>query len=175
MNTFKIVILLSVASFVSGCSTTLENVRVKGDFNDFKTGFAKDSPITDTNIIELVPKNENINNWTKLITIQSFGKLENPIQYMNALKEDMQKSCKNTKWSILESKKSSVLYEWGIDKCKPHDTQQEIAILIQGIDRLHRVAYTEKTKVIDDKTRNEWIKSLSEAYLMKGKAKIELP
>ena len=174
MHISKISILI-ISLLVAGCGAALEYVRVPGKLTGWKVGFQERERFTNNNIKEIIPASETIHNWSKMITIQYKDKRkDNPEKFMQALKVSMQSKCKNTKWEVLEKTNNSILYEWSIKGCSPHKDQHELSKLILGNDGLHRVAYTEKVKSIPNKTREKWIKKLSDAYLAKDGKKVNL-
>ena len=168
MYKFKTILCVILPILLIGCSTALEHVRVPGKLSGWKIGHQEHERFTNNNIREFIPANENIESWSKMITVQySSGYKDDPELFMTALKSRMKQRCKNTMWKVLKKDNNSILYEWRINDCKPHSDQHEIVRLFRGNDGLHRVAYTEKVKIILSKTRREWINKLSSAYLEK--------
>jgi hypothetical protein len=165
-------LLIGVVLFAAGCAipTPMETVLLPADKSEWKMGYAKDFGGGKGAIMEHIPKSEAISNWSKMVTVQFLeNSKEDPKVLMIKLREQMTSRCKETKWNILEENTTSVLYEWRISNCRPHDDQHEIARLLKGNEGLHRVAYTEKVTSIQEGTRNLWIKWLKENICCKGR------
>jgi hypothetical protein len=118
-------------------------------------------------IFEYVLQGETVENWTELVTIQSFDKqyikFPPPETAMNLLKERMVQRCPTVEWNVNERTKESILYEWRIKNCPPNPDQMEIARLIEGKWNRYRVAYATKVSELPQRKRTDWIKSLREA------------
>jgi hypothetical protein len=157
-----------------GCSTTLETVAVPTDSSGWKLGAGSDRK--GRTIAEFVPRNETINNWTRLFTIHFIeGERSPPLEVMRPLQAAMQKRCPGSTWSVLRQDALSVLYEWRISGCGNNPDQHEIARLLKGNDGVHRVAYVQKPIIPEDE-RAKWLKALSEAYVEKaGKRVVVAP
>ncbi len=171
----KIKLLLTLLSslLITSCaSIPLETTYVPARIDGWKVGYAKDIP-GQGNIVERIPAQESINNWSKMITIQFIeGSGESPKFFMSKLQKQMENRCTNVKWDVLEDNTYTVLYEWVISQCGEHPDQHEISKLLKGNDGLHRAAYIEKTQSIDPKTREKWVQWLSESYLTKGRERV---
>lgn len=155
---------------VTGCvSAPIETVYVPADNKGWKVGYVHDAGWGKGSIVEYIPENEAISNWSKLLTIQFLeGNKDDPEQFMNKLRVQMQGRCANLTWNVLHKNSDSILYEWVLRGCKPHSNQHEIAKLLKGNDGLHRISYTQKDSQLSEDTRSRWVKWFTEAYIQKG-------
>ena len=175
MKRSAILLALVVLVPLAGCATLMESnaTPLEMIFTDisakgWKKAYAKDVP-GQGNIIERIPKDESLDNWTKMITIQF---LENehsaPREFMKGLERTMTGRCPDVTWSVIDSTSNSILYEWRIAGCQGQDDQHEVARLLRGNDGLHRFAYVEKVPELAPEVREQWIANLRSAYLVKG-------
>lgn len=170
-NRISIITLFFIV--LSGCTVPLEHMVVPLDMPGWKIGYENREQFTNNTIKEIIPQNETIENWTKLLTIQYYnGRKDNPEAFMAALESSMKKRCKETSWKVIEKNDKSILYEWSIANCSPNKDQHEIASLIKGNNGLHRAAYTEKVKNMNTETHDAWVKKLSSTYLEKDGKRI---
>lgn len=171
----KIKIRFAVALFVvvvSGC-TSLETVFIPGDSSDWKLGSGSNRK--GQTFVEYVPRNESINNWSRLLTIQFLeGDPSTPLSSMEAVRSRMQARCPGVSWNIIHQDASSVLYEWKISGCAGNPDQHEIARLLRGNDGIHRIAYVEKTSSIPSAQRERWVKAFLNAYVEKDGQRVTL-
>ena len=167
----SICLLMSII-LLSACATSLEHVNA--DFNSagWKVGYSEDVR-GKGNIVEYIPSMENIESWSKMMTIQfAEGVSVEPALYMGQLKAKMQARCPNVAWSIIEEGKNHILYEWKISDCGNNPAQHEIAKIMKGNDGLHRFAYVEKTEDLSASSRKLWIDRIASSYLKKGDARV---
>ncbi|MEW6353276.1 MAG: hypothetical protein AB1469_03105 [Pseudomonadota bacterium] len=124
-------------------------------------------------LIEYTPKGQTLDSWNEMLTIQYLGPTRHtPRLFMDQLKTHMQSRCSNTTWEVISEDAYSILYEWRINQCPPHNDQHEIARIIQGLDGMHRVAYVTKIKELSEDQRSKWIKTFSEAYIEKDDKRV---
>jgi len=156
---------------LAGCgSIPLESITMEASPAGWKVAYAKDVP-GKGNIIERIPKSETLKNWTKMVTIQFVeGERRTAQEFMDGLKASNVQQCPAAVWSVIESDRTSILYEWSIKGCSRHPDQHELARLLRGNDGMHRVAYVEKVQRLSKDVRNQWIANLKSAYLTKGRS-----
>ena len=175
-------ILITLISILTvACATSLEYVSVPMDAADWKVGFqTRPKLVGDASYIrEIIPKDDNINNWSKLVTIQYMHGMKSnvpPKEFVAALINDIKKACPDTELNIIESSSRSILYEWHTKSCNSpagisdpniYTAQHEVARVIFGNEGIHKVSYNEKTNNLNSNTRKEWISKLKEATLEK--------
>lgn len=162
-----VVLLLSAG----GCATTLETVAVPANTADWKLGHASDR--RGQTVAEYVPRNESIDNWTRLFTIQFLeGVRSSPAANMEQLRTLMLKRCPAVDWHVVAQDSGSILYEWKISGCGANADQHEIARLLRGNEGLHRIAYTERRSSMSPNVRERWLKALTEAYVEKDRKRV---
>ncbi len=119
------------------------------------------------NIIEYVPKGDDIENWKELFTFQNGGKSHfdhDPEKWLNALKAQREKECPGaTDWTVVEQNENSILYEWQAKPCLSWPDQHEIARIIYGRYNWFLLRYTAKVHELAPDTRTKWIKLLQGA------------
>lgn len=171
-STTKSIALLISTYLLISCATSLEHVYTEFQPQGWKIGFSEDIR-GKGNIVEYVPTNETVQNWSKIMTIQFFeGSSMEPAVAMNRLKGKMQSRCPDVEWNIIEESKVHVLYEWSIVACVGHPSQHEISKFMKGNDGLHRFAYTEKTEKLSESSRKIWIDRVSSSFLRKGDVRV---
>jgi hypothetical protein len=121
-----------------------------------------------TRIVEFVAGGETMNNWTQLLTVQTFdrslGSLpEAPHLMMNALRTSMERRCPGVVWNIVKQEEGSLLYEWRIANCGSSPDQHEVARILYGKWNVWRLAVTGKVRQLSPDTRSRWIGWLSAA------------
>ena len=128
----------------------------------WEIGFAGDQG--DDAIAEFVRPGETVENWTELVTMQSFMKLPSRNLrldvLMDGLRSQMAQRCPDVVWDVLESSEREVLYEWRIRDCAPHPDQHEIALLFENQTTVFRVAYSARGGDISEETKTRWLERL---------------
>ncbi len=119
--------------------------------------------------VEYMPRGEQIENWSSLITTQTFvlapkrGLLSAMLQNMY---EQLSRDCPSFKFSVLEDSGRSIVYEWSHLGCQGFPAQHEISRYQLGQIGVHRLAFTTKTTRIDERLRKEWIDIIRRAVLV---------
>lgn len=158
-------ISISLVLLLSCCATTLETVYVPAENTGWKQGYGVNKP--GVTLIEYIPSNESIDNWSRIFTIQFLeGMRDSTSTTSQTLRSIMLTNCPNTKWDVIAEENSSVTYERATLGCKGGN-EYEIARLLKGNDGIHRISYTAKNP-ISEAERNKWLKAFSEAYVEKG-------
>ena len=118
-------------------------------------------------IVEFVPKGESVEDWSELITIQTFTKKSgSPEAFLNQQKTLREKKCPGvTIWNVIAKDERSILYEWKAKPCAGWPDQHEITRILYGKWNLWRIAYTAKVQEISTEKRNIWIQTLSKAVI----------
>ena len=181
------ILIILIAIVLVGCATSLEHVSVPMDATDWKVGFqTRPKSFGDASYIrEIIPKEDDIKNWSKIVTIQYIDGKSNvpPNEFVTALIGDIKKACPDAEWEIIESNTRSIIYEWYTKACKTpasksnpniHTPQHEVARVIFGNEGIHKVSYNEKTKSLSPATREKWISNLREVKLEKDGKTIHL-
>lgn len=165
---FCLCVLLS-----SACVTTpREYISYKVPDANWHVGFDKKYPEI-YGITEYVRKGETVENWTELITSQSFASPKSsdsrmsPEDKLEELKQIREKHCPgSTDWNIIDKNEKRILYEGKIGPCLGWPNQHEIALLIYGKYNLFRIAYGAKVIELRPEIRAEWIETLLEATVI---------
>jgi len=63
-------VLLSFAILSASCATSLEYIRAPSLGAEWKIGYQHRERFTNNNITEYIPRNESIQNWSKLYTVK---------------------------------------------------------------------------------------------------------
>jgi hypothetical protein len=112
---------------------------------------------------EYVREGETLDNWTELITWQSFKKGSNsvpPETAVNRSREFIQAICPGVVWNIIERKEKVIVYEWRISNCNPG--RVELETLAKSIERSRLNPKVELEKLTTDQhiinlyTEGEW-------------------
>jgi hypothetical protein len=126
---------------------------------------AYDATKGDTSIIEFVPKGDDIDNWSELVSIQKLSQFDATVdEYYDAFIDEMKKEVSpdevNSK-VISKDDDKSIFFEWWINEGK--NAQHEWFKLIKTPQSVLVLRYT--TKKMDDveNVRSTWEKILSES------------
>jgi|HubBroStandDraft_4_1064222.scaffolds.fasta_scaffold749658_1 hypothetical protein len=165
--------VLAVALALVSCATQLETAtfHVPDGVGKWKAAFASER--RGRTLAEFVPQDESIDNWSRLLTVQFIEQQGlSPMESMAQLRATMQSRCPRSSWKIVQQDSTSVLYEWSIAGCGSNSDQHEIARLLKGNDGIQRIAFTRKGAELEPSEREQWIKTFSEAYVVKGGQKV---
>jgi len=118
-------------------------------------------------IAEYIRKEDDINTWKELLTIQRFPPLwgtSSPEGTLNRLKAVRENQCPGTTtWHVIGKDENSILYEWQSKPCLDWPDQHEIAKIIYGKDDTFILHYTVKAEQIPAAQRAKWIKLFLDA------------
>jgi hypothetical protein len=161
--------VFGVALALASCATQLETAIFQAPDGSAKWKAAGGSDRRGRTLAEFVPRDESIENWSRLLTVQFIEQRDvSPMELMTQLRATMQNRCAGTSWRIVQQDPTSVLYEWSIAGCGSNPDQHEIARLLRGNDGIQRIAFTRKGAELEPSEREQWIKTFSEAYVVKG-------
>ncbi len=179
---YKIIIFLLIQVLITtACSTTEQKPQATDD-KGVEEGINWSIPVLDRewvpgfshekegegNIIEFVLKGETVQNWSELLTIQSFANTRGSAHvFFEALKAFREKECPGTTaWNVIDKDERSILYEWRAKPCAGYPEQHEISRIIDGKWNRFRIAYTAKVSEIPAETREAFVKSMSDATVV---------
>jgi len=169
-------VILSALLAVAGCAgIPLETVSVPAQSDGWKMGYGNER--RGRTILELIPTNESISSWSRMLTIQFLeGMRQPPRAVMTSLEAEMRSRCPNALWNVIAEDATSITYQWSISNCGGQPDQIELARLLKGNDGVHRVAYVRKGTAFDPSERETWLTALSNAYVTKdGKRVVVAP
>ena len=177
MKTRKLIIaaaLLTVsAALLNGCSTPgsgshQENVMFPFDVNEWKIGDQAGS--SSQRVAKFVRKGERIDNWTELVTMQTFKKQPDGFEPLETFyskgSERMTRDCPSSVWNVISRGEGSILYEWKAQNCPGVVEQHEVGRFLDGKYNRFRIGYVKKVKTLPPEERDKWIKLLSEASIV---------
>lgn len=169
----SMLIAVLITAVLTGCAIVpIEGIDTRVKLEGYKVAYAQDYGLGKGNIIEWIPESEKLSTWSKMVSVQFLeGEIRHPEQLMQSLKDKMLSRCPNAKWSVIESDKARILYEWSITECAGEGDQFELAQLLRGNDGLHRMAYTQKGQPLTQYSREIWTAHLKAARVVKGRDK----
>ena len=160
-------ILFITALVLAGCATTLETVYVPAENKGWKVGSGVNRATA--TLVEFIPSDESIANWSRMFTIQFFeGERESPQRVMTSIQALTTAKCPGTMWNVVTADALSVTYEWRVSGCPGQLDQVELARLLRGNDGVHRIAYVRRGAVLDSSERDKWLAAFANAYVEKG-------
>jgi hypothetical protein len=166
---FYSIITIVIFGFIYNCKaevSTEEKPQLTFDGRVWGIGYQAQN--YQGSIIEYVLGGETTNNWTELVTVQSFkGTPENTKaeNIMEKIKQNLKSLCPDIKFTVFYKKQNDLLYEWSITDCPRDKDQHEIARILLGKNGLHIIHYVTKKVPISPKTRQQWIKLIKAANL----------
>jgi len=103
-----IIVFLFFISTVLGSSLKYENL-MQGIPKGFKLGFKDFNKKTRFRLLEFIPKNETVNNWSQMITTSIYHRNINltPIEYINKMDSMWKNSCKDSYTKFLSTGKEN--------------------------------------------------------------------
>ncbi len=150
-----------------------ETVTPPFDDRDWELGYRSDEG--DQVVQEYVLSGETVENWSELITVQSFFDPRDntaPEYMMRGVKDSTLQDCPDAMWNTIRVSETEALYEWRTEGCQgpvDSDDQYEIDRIIKGSSGIHRIAYTTKRQPnLPETVRTEWIDRI-------GRAEVYLP
>jgi len=170
------VLMILTTALFSGCGTVgpssppQENLAFPLDMKDWQVGHSVGNRSERTT--EFVLKGEKIDNWTKLVTMQTFKKsavsAESVETTVNKKAKQLSAQCPETVWNVIERgpNTNSILYEFRAQNCPPNADQHEIARILDGKYNRFRIAYAAKVKALPPAERDKWIQLLSKASIV---------
>jgi hypothetical protein len=167
--------ILAIA-LLSGCGTVGPGSSRQEDLafppeilRDWQVGYSVENRSERTT--QFVPKGEKIDNWTRLVTLQTVKKsdvsaesIENTV---NKKAKEMSARCPETVWNVIERgpNTNTILYEFRVQNCPSNADQHEIARILDGKYNLFSIHYAAKVKTLPPEERDKWIKLLLEASI----------
>lgn len=125
-------------------------------------------------VTEYVPKNEAVQQWTEMYTVQRLysqvGK-KTPKQMMVEIEANLKKAIPTVEFKALLNQEGDVVFHWrdrGDATSKPaRPPQHEIVRLVAGEKDIHRLAYARRVPQIPVADAQAWIELLRQAKLVK--------
>lgn len=116
--------------------------------------------------IQYVPKGDNINDWSELMTTQFVPNAQDkisPEQFALLSIDEIKKLGYTPIITLLSSTPDETIIEWRLDS-PSSQIQDEIKKVTKGKDGLYIIAYTIKKADMGEKNRQLWIKHLKSSY-----------
>ncbi|MCZ6718090.1 MAG: hypothetical protein O6944_02910 [Gammaproteobacteria bacterium] len=133
----------------------IERVRFDFDGRKWSEGYS------DQIVKEFVLPGETVENWTELVTIQTFPGMQTRMTAKKLMlrfkKKITRKDCPDVMWNVITESEEEVVYEWRTIDCPGWDNQYEVSKVIRGKTGIHRSAYTNRELPISEDQRNRWI------------------
>jgi len=135
--------------------------------NDWKVAF---SNLTNEYIVELTPKSESFDHWTKMITIQKFPNPESYTleSFMSTVKKGANQACSQLEVAdVITSEQNGFKFMQKNFHCiKKEDNQKEIFNMkvIKGIDYLYVIQFAYRVKLSDEEYM-KWAYYLKDAVV----------
>lgn len=146
---------------------------VNPPFDDRDWALGHRSVQGDQAVREYILSGETIENWSELITVQSFFDPQGntaPKDMMRGVRDSTLQDCPDAMWNTIRVSETEVLYEWRTEGCQgpvDSDDQYEIDRIIKGAPGLHRIAYTTKRQpYLPEAERDEWVDRIGRAELV---------
>jgi hypothetical protein len=163
-----LVLILTV--FMANCAT----MQGPGEGLDYplptkKHKYVKTFTLKDAYLTTFVYEGKSIDDWTEGLEIFNTWRKNyppTPEEAYNSAIEARKKQCPESTINLISKDSKSILYEVRTINCPPQPDQNSIMRILYGNTDVFVPAYTIKKKDIPRETRDEWIRILSEAYIM---------
>lgn len=152
------------SSFVSN-ENTEEYLEFYLDLNKWKLAFKNSNEWA--SVAEFILKDESLNNWSEMITVQKFPTLLGPLdQYYEGFMNNLKNSLGNDQVfsKLINSTDESLFFEWWVSE-KNDFAQHELFRLVQTANVTWVLRYTTKKISQVEKTRNYWEGILKDAKI----------
>ncbi len=136
------------------------------DERDWKVGHSTSNDAR--SITEWVLPGETVQNWSELITLQSFSNVSmnlTPEKLARDVAEGHKKNCTNVSLKILTSSLTEVLYERVATNCAPLRDEYAIGKYIRGPRTMSSIFYT-KTSALNETEKKKWTGIVERVKLM---------
>lgn len=127
-------------------------------------------------IVELIPLNQKVKNWSELICIEYIGRAILNRQMAISIDDSVDLIKKKTissypgnqvSWRIIEKNKSDIIYEWILHKpYKNIPAQHQISRAYLTEKGLHRIGFTRQYNEMTPDERDEWIKLMQKSIFI---------
>lgn len=159
----RILFVLCITSALIAAQEWQENISFSFDERDWEIGFQNSTD--QSSIIEFRLKEETIENFSELVTVQVLPCHLTMTQYYKEMCQSLKNASQNRFGSkIIKSEPDSMLFEWWIDKGEL--AQHEWFRIIKKGNRAFILRYTTKKMDQIEKVRGVWEKKLQEAKLI---------
>ncbi len=142
--------------FMAGPPTMSNVGPLPMDKRDWKIGYSSDKG--NQSIMEWVLPGESVQNWSELITLQTFSRVPTNVtpEYLAKSRESSyKKSCTKVTQTTLSTTRTETMVELATSECAPARDEYHIEKFIRGPYTIHRVAYS-KTAPFNDAEREKW-------------------
>lgn len=125
---------------------------------------------TRPSIHEYILENEDIKNWTELVTVQFFPELKNinAELFEKEFYSTISLQCKKLQWESLHQRDKERMWYFVASECGRHKNQSEISRIIVTEEGLHVFHYANTNTPMDLEIKNKWINILNKFYVVKS-------
>ena len=121
-------------------------------------------------VVEFVRPGETIDNWTELVTVQTFNKAVDIGSVENQVAEfrrNLTARCSEATLEPIPEHAADLLYESRVTNCKVGDDEYNLTRIVEGRANRFIVQYAvRRTKTMTPERRAEWIPKLSAVQIM---------
>lgn len=131
------------------------------------------APDAGTFVIEYIPSNQTLSNWSEMVTLQYFSYRflksdSKPVhQWVNRIKDSLEKEYGNVNWKVLDKTSNSMTVEWkfpfGLGGNPP---EYDIMKFVTTDKGLHQISYASKVKNLDPERRQKWVDFIINAQVV---------
>lgn len=167
-NFLRILIVFGIMLYSPGLQAAdmaicKDELSIPFDGRDWKKDFEQSAQ--EAAIVEYTLKDESVQNWSELVTIQKFSPLEVPVEeyykeYMKLLKKSVHPSVVDSK--VLNKNESTIFFKWWIDEKGPNN-QHEWFKFFKTPQASYVLRYTTKKFADDPNKGAAWQKILEDA------------
>jgi len=124
--------------------------------------------------VEYIPADQDLPDWSDLLTIQYAGEITSNNSSIDALIDRSREEVihhpqgREINWNVLSKTKSDAIYEWTLDTpSKNIRSQHEISRIILTKNGMHRISFTKKNETMNDDEKRMWMHILENTPLVK--------
>jgi hypothetical protein len=124
-------------------------------------------------VVELVRPGETVDNWTELVTVQTFNKavdVGTVESQVASFQRDLAARCSGATLEAIPEHSTDRLYESNVINCKSGDDEHNLTRIIDGRANRFIVQYAvRRTKTMTPERRAEWIGKLSAVQIVESR------
>lgn len=160
-NLLKLFVFCFIAIVGMGNAYAAESAKPVFDKRSWELGWNQNKD--DSVFEEYVLKGESVDNWSELVTIQSFPGMQkntNLDVFEGTMKVKLSTVCPSIKWVPISQTDNERIWKWTIEGCPGQPDQSELAMAKKTKEAIHLWHYAIKKSPFPKGVEEVWLKNL---------------